>query len=132
MLHALLRDCSAVARCLRRNYDGYFDRYPLLITITVIAAMADFISTVHFMHHDGIHHELHPGIRMAAEELGIVAGAFIGKIVQLAALFLVTLYLRSITRLLFVAATMMYGWAAWYNVWGHHHYTPLLIYYLPQ
>ncbi len=131
MITANLNDLRAVLAKLARNYQGYWERYPYLLTFTTIAAMADFISTVHFMHYHGIHQELHPGIRVAAQELGPVAGAFIGKLVQLAALFIVTLYLRPIARLLFVAATMMYGWAAWYNIWGRDLYTPLLIHWLP-
>lgn len=131
MIHAVLLHCDPVFRRLQRNHLGYWHRYRHHIMLVIVAAVGDYLSTLHFMHHDGIHHELHPGIRLAAQTLGPVAGTLLGKFVQLAALYLVTLYLRSIARLLFLAAAMMYGWAAWYNVWGRDLYTPLLIEWLP-
>lgn len=131
MIHAFLQFCDPVFRRLHRNYQGYWSRYRYHVTLVIIMSVADYASTLYFMHHDGIHHELHPGIRLAAYHLGPVAGTLLGKAVQLAALVLVTLYLRSVARLLFIAAAMMYGWAAWYNVWGRELYSPLLIELLP-
>ena len=131
MVNAFIQSCQPTIRRLLRNYEGYWHRYRLLITITCLTAIADFISTVHFMHHDGVHHELHPGIRLAAQELGPVVGVMLGKLAQLAALVLVTLYLRHIARLIFIAASLMYGWAAWYNLTGYKLYAPLLFEWLP-
>lgn len=131
MISTVIEWCRPVTDRLAANYDGYWNRYRLFITITCLTALADAISTIHFMHFEGVHHELHPGIRMAAEELGPLLGVTLGKLAQLAALLLVTLYLRPIAHLIFFAAAVMYGWAAWYNVTGYQLYSPMLFEWLP-
>lgn len=131
MFNTLIIWCRPVSDRLAANYRGYWRRYQWLLIATSITAFADLITTIRFMRADGIEQELHPAIRIVASLVGPLLGAFIGKLAQLAAIVLVTLYARRIAIYVFIAATMLHGWAAWYNVWGRDIYTPLLIEWLP-
>ncbi len=95
-----------------------------------LAALADMASTIWFMRAEGIDQELHPGIRLAAGYMGPIVGPIAGKLVQFAAILLVTLYARRIAVYVFIAVTIMYGWAAWYNVCGRDLYVPALFKWL--
>ena len=131
MLIAFIDWCQPITDRLVANYRGYWRRYRWLICATLIAAFGDFVSTIHFIRLDGIHHELHPAIRIVSAFLGPLLGPLLGKAAQLSAIFLVTLYARRVAPYVFVAASMMYGWATWYNAWGRDLYSPLLFELLP-
>ena len=131
MVTTLINFCRPVTDRLATNYQGYWQRYYWLLIVTFIAALADLMSTIRFMTAEGIEQELHPAIRIVAFITGPIVGPIIGKLAQLAAILLVTLYTRRIAIFIFIAATMMYSWAAWYNIWGRDFYTPLLIEWLP-
>jgi len=131
MVAAFIHWCRPVTDRLVANYDEYWQRYRWLTTATCVAAFADLLTTIRFMYADGIEYELHPGIRIAAQVAGPLIGPLFGKLAQLAGIFLVTLYARRIALYVFVATTMMYGWAAWYNVWGRDLYSPMLFELLP-
>ncbi|MAX25732.1 MAG: hypothetical protein CMJ19_14635 [Phycisphaeraceae bacterium] len=98
--------------------------------VLCVAAVADLITTMRFMHAEGVEMEVHPAIRIVAHLTGPFVGPAIGKLAQLAAIGLVTLYARRIAVYVFIATIMMYSWAAWYNVWGRELYSPLLIEWL--
>jgi len=115
---------------LAANYPGYWSRYRVLLVATTLAAFADLLTTIQFMIVDGVEYELHPAIRVAARALGPYWGPFVGKVAQLAAIVLVTIYCRRLAVGVFVAATVMYSWAAWYNQWGREMYSPLLVEWL--
>jgi hypothetical protein len=123
--------CQPITTRLLTNAEGYGARYRWWFTATSIAAGLDLATTIRFMLADGIDHELHPAIRITAGLVGPWLGPLLGKLGQLAAIALVTLYARPIARQVFFAATLMYGWAAWYNVWGRDLYAPLLFELLP-
>ncbi len=131
MVAALLTWCNPVIQRLTFNYRGYWWRYRWFLLVTCMAAFADMLTTMRFMHTEGIEFELHPAIRIVAGLFGPFAGPALGKAAQIAAIILVTLYARRIASYVFVAATMMYGWAAWYNVSGREMYSPLLFEWLP-
>jgi hypothetical protein len=131
MVTALLQHCRPIADRLVANRVGYWHRYRWLIAVTCVAALADLLTTIRFMMADGIEHEMHPAIRFVSLIVGPMVGPLIGKGAQLAAIYLVTLYTRRLAPYIFIAATMMYGWAAWYNVWGRDMYVPLLLKWLP-
>lgn len=114
--------CRPVTQRLEENYSGYWLRYGWLMMIAALAALADYASTVHFMLLDGVHLEVHPAIRLGAEFYGPVLGPLIGKLLQLWALFVVTLYARRIAEHVFLITAAVYAWAAWYNVWGRISY----------
>ena len=42
-------------------------------------------------------------------------------------LILVTVFLRRWAVFIFLPIIILYGWAAWYNVWGHELYYPRLL-----
>jgi len=107
------------------NYHGYWHRYRWLIFAACVASFVDAASTMHFMHRDGIHYEVHPIIRTAAQLTGPVVGPVIGKLFQLAALFIVTLYSRRIAPHLFIITAAVYFWAGWFNYWGRDIYAML-------
>ena len=70
-------------------------------------------------------------IIVAAHNEAAVIGPAIGKCSQLMGVFLVTLYCRRLAGYIFFATSMLYAWAAWYNVWGHEMYEPILMSILP-
>lgn len=119
-----------VAR-FQANYPGYFYAFRWYWLAVSIAAALDGASTIRFMMIDGADHEMHPVIRLVSQFLGPIAGPILSKLIQLFALFLVTVYLRYYARYLFVAVTLIYLWAGWYNTWGGKLYTPMFFEYLP-
>lgn len=131
MVDALINFCRPVSDRLVTNYQGYWRRYQWLFIATVLASTADLLTTIRFMHMDGIEQELHPAIRIVSWLFGPLIGPVLGKLAQLAAIVLVTVYARKLAVYVFFTATVMYSWAAWYNVWGRDIYTPLLIDFLP-
>ena len=128
----ILESARPVTTRFRANLAGYFADLRGWIAAVVLAAALDGASTIRFMLADGAEHELHPAIRFVSEILGPVAGPIAGKLIQLFALFLVTVYLRDYARYIFFLVTAIYLWAAWYNLWGGHLYTPLFFQYLPH
>lgn len=116
---------------LRWNARTYLSRYRWWLTAAVVAAGLDLASTMIFMLRDGVDAEAHPVIRLVAQYCGPILGPILGKACQLAALVLVTLYARPLAIPVFVAVTILYGWAAWYNVWGADWYVPRWMHYVP-
>ncbi len=115
---------------LRTGAIGYVQRHRVLLIILLITAAADTWTTIHFMTREGVEQELHPGFRLLCLYLGPYAGAPIAKALQIAAILLVSLYWRRGAYLCLIAPAIMYGWAAWYNVFGRDLYTPLLFWWL--
>ncbi len=130
MTTAFIDFCKPITDRLTENYRGYYLRYRWWLTILFLAATADMITTMRFMHTEGVEMEVHPAIRIVAHLTGPFVGPNLGKLAQLAAIGLVTLYARRIAAYVFFATIMMYSWAAWYNVWGREMYSPLLIEWL--
>jgi hypothetical protein len=121
------RTVADVVARFRANARGYFSAYRWWLAVTVAAAMADMASTMHVMLREGAGVELHPAIRIVSAVLGPIAGPMVGKLCQLAAVVLVTIYLRRWAISIFLAVTVLYLWAAWYNVWGWQVYEPRLL-----
>lgn len=119
--------CLLIRRRLVENYPGYWRRYGMLFAMTCVAALADLLTTMRFMATDGVEAELHPAIRMASIALGPVLGPLVGKLAQVLAIVVVTVYCRRFAVGIFMATTLMYAWAAWYNEWGRWFYSPLLV-----
>ncbi len=109
-----------IAVRLRRNYAGYWNQHRWSVAALCLAAVADYMTTVQFMINDGIDLELNPAFRMTATYLGPVLGPLLGKITQLLAAFLITVYLRNMSRYIFFSATIIYTWAALYNIFGRY------------
>ncbi len=73
-------------------------------------------STIHFITIEGPESEAHPDVMILSIILGPVLGPIAGKICQLAAILLITVYLRRWAVYIFSAIILLYTWAAWYNI----------------
>ena len=102
---------------LRDNARGYFRELRAFLAVALIAALADLASTIYFMLKHGVDAELHPAIRMVSWAFGPIVGPVLSKVCQLAALGLVTLYLRRWAKPILIAASLFYTLAACYNFW---------------
>lgn len=107
----------AVVR-FRANCRGYWMRYRLALPLFTLALLCDAISTVHFMRELGATAELHPVVRWASVTCGPVLGPLIGAIGKALACILVTVCWRRYAWSVFLAASVIYLFAAWYNIWG--------------
>ena len=47
--------------------------------------------------------------------------------IQCAALVAVTILWRPYARIIFIPVTVLYLYAAWFNLWGNELYTPLFV-----
>lgn len=114
----------------RRNWPGYLRENAVYLGIAALAAIADFASTWRFMAAGHIDDEFHPVIRLVSQTLGPFVGPLVGKLGQFAALVALTILFRRWAPVLFLTVTFIYLYAAWYNTWGIHLYTPVFLKYL--
>ena len=70
---------------LKENIKQSFRRYWLLWVILIVTVVFDFVTTVLFMRHDGIHTEGNNIVRYLAYNFGIIPGVFFGKLLQIIA-----------------------------------------------
>ncbi len=91
----------------------------------------DAASTTHFMLKYGPQVEIHVVIRFMSVVFGSVVGPLLGAIAKAAAGIMVAIYLRRFAAYIFVAASIISFWAAWYNIWGMHLYVPGLLKWAP-
>lgn len=115
-----------VASRFRKNYKGFWSQYGWLAGVFVLAVLCDGISTVHFMMHEGVEKELHPAIYSVSLLLGPVAGPMVGSCIKAVAGIGLAIYLRRFAVYIFILASALSFWAAWYNVWGWRFYTPII------
>jgi len=125
-----LRSIDDVVTRLRENWVGYVHEYRVFLVLVVLASLADMASTMHFMLYAGPQAELHPTVRFLSEYLGPFLGPFLGKAIQVTVIIVVTVFLRRRAIFIFIPVIILYAWAAWYNVWGHHLYYPRLLQFL--
>ncbi len=111
-----IQSVDDVVERIRANWRGYVSAYSVLLVLVLLAAAADAGSTVFFMLIRGPQEEAHPVIRWLGMALGPTLGPVTGKLGQIVALIAVTVYLRRWAVYLFVSATILYAWAAWYNI----------------
>lgn len=88
------RTIHDISERFHKNWQGYIRRYWIFLVLTILAATADMCSTVYFMHVEGAEVERHIGIRLISLFLGPMLGPIVGKLMQLTAIFVVTIYLR--------------------------------------
>ena len=122
-----LRTFRDVGTRFRENWKGYLWQYGVLVVLTLLASLADMVSTIHFMLAHGPGLEGHPFVRMVSKTLGPVLGPVLGKGVQFLVAIVMTVFLRRWALYIFVTVIILYTWAAWYNVWGHELYDPRLL-----
>lgn len=102
---------------LRRNWPGYLREFAPYLTVLVLVAAADFVTTHQFMVEASVEDEAHPGIRLVSRWFGPFLGPLIGKSLQVAALLFLTVLLRPHARKILVPTIVMYGAAASWNHW---------------
>ena len=86
--------------------------------IFLAALLADMLSTIYFMRKFGPESEIHPVIRLLSRHFGVIAGPLLGFAGKALGGFIVAVFLGKWSRYLFVAATIISFWAAWFNIWG--------------
>jgi len=106
---------SILAR-FHENCYGFWGKYHWFIIIFLLALFCDAASTVHFMLQDGANMELHFAIRVVSKMFGPVAGPLIGVVAKLMAAMVAAIYCRRFAVYIFLAATIISFWAAWYNL----------------
>jgi hypothetical protein len=112
----------------RKNWQGFWGVYWWLIIIFVVALGCDAASTVYFMMQDGGHdNEVHPAIWLISAIFGPILGPILGWIGKAAAGLVVAIYWRRIAAYIFIFASILSFWAAWYNVWGVYIYEPRIL-----
>ena len=115
----------------RNNSKGYIRTFRYFLLATVMACLLDMISTIYFMSRYGTTEEIHPAIRLVSLVFGPIIGPLLGKTCQLLGVILLTIFFRSIAKYIFLVIIILYAWASWYNIWGHHLYVPRFMQYLP-
>jgi hypothetical protein len=109
-----------------KNWDGFWDQWKVVVVFFYIALLADAISTIHFMRHEGIDSELHPMVNLAAQCFGPIAGPLIGAALKAVSGLVVAVFWRRIAGFIFGIVSIISVWAAWYNLWGHRIYLPAI------
>ena len=103
----------------KRNYQGFWGKYRLMIVVFVLAVMCDAGSTVHFLLQDGAAaDEIHPGFQLLIEWFGPVLGPILGAVGKAVVGPALAICLRRYAWLILGLGIILSFWAAWYNVWG--------------
>jgi len=122
-----LKTFRDVGTRLRENWKGYIRQYRVLLILVLLASLADMASTIHFMLIHGPEVEGHPVVRAISLVFGPILGPIVGKGTQFIVAVALTVFLRHWTPYILIPLTILYGWAAWFNVWGHEVYYPRLL-----
>jgi hypothetical protein len=109
---------APVVNRLKLNCRGFWHTYRIAITIFTLALIADGLSTVYFMSYLGVSAEMHPVVRLASIAFGPVAGPVVGSLWKWAACLYVAIYCRKFAYSIFLTTSVVYIFAAWYNIWG--------------
>jgi len=115
----------------RENYRGFWKNYRWLVAVFVVSLFCDAGSTMYFMLKEGPDAEMHIVIRFLARVFGPIAGPLIGAVGKAVTGVLVGIYVRRFAGHIFVTASIISFWAAWYNIWGFRLYTPIIVYWFP-
>ena len=116
----------------RENSRGFWKKYKWLIVIFALAIILDSCSTIYFMIAEGTEIELHPAVRfLSTRILGPILGPVFSVICKVSAGIIVAIYCRKFAPYIFLAASIISVWAAWYNIWGYKIYTLHFLKYVP-
>jgi hypothetical protein len=70
---------------LRENLKASIRKYRLLWVILLVTVFFDFVTTLIFMHRDGIEFEKNLVVQWLASHIGIIPGVLLGKSLQILA-----------------------------------------------
>jgi hypothetical protein len=115
----------------RENYRGFWKDYRWFVVVFVISLFCDAASTMHFMLREGPDVEMHIVIRFISRLLGPVAGPLVGAVGKAVAGVIVGVFCRKFAAYIFITASIISFWAAWYNIWGYQLYTPIIMEWFP-
>jgi hypothetical protein len=115
----------------RENYRGFWKDYRWFVVVFVVSLFCDAASTMHFMLREGPDVEMHIVIRFISRILGPVAGPLVGAVGKAVAGVIVGVFCRKFAAYIFITASVISFWAAWYNIWGHQLYTPIIMEWFP-
>ena len=114
-----------------QNSRRFWATHKWILSVYILALLADGISTIHFMLAEGVDMELHPVVHIAAHIFGPVLGPLIGFFGKAIAGVIVAIYWRRIAWIILLVASIISFWAAWYNIWGWQYYEPGIIKWWP-
>jgi len=80
---------------------------------------------------DGIDAEVHLLIQYISKLLRPVMGPIAGALGKMFGGIIVGIFLRRFAAYIFVTASIISFWAAWYNMWGYRIYTPIILDWIP-
>lgn len=106
-------DCEV---SIEQNGGLLFDRYRLVFLLLVCSAVCDAISTTYFMAQVGPSHEMNVVVRLLSHTYGIVWGPVLGKSLQIAAVWLITLFTPNLTRFVCATIILLNGYAVYINI----------------
>jgi hypothetical protein len=122
---------NIVVEKFKENYKYVLSTYRWLIAIFIIALICDGASTIYFMLAEGAKSEAHPVVRFVSLKMfGPIFGPLTGVACKAIAGLAVAIYLKRFAPYIFIAASIISFWAAWYNVWGWKIYVPLVLKWL--
>ena len=75
---------------------------------------------------EGPDSEIHPAILLVSKWFGPIVGPMLGVVGKAAAGIVVAIYCRRFAIHILLVASILSLWAAWYNLWGHKIYSPLI------
>ncbi len=122
-----LKTFRDVGTRFRENWKGYVHKYRVLLVLAFLASLADMASTIYIMLIHGPTAEGHPIVRAISFVFGPILGPLLGKAAQFLVAIGVTVFLRRWAVYILVPLIILYGWAAWYNLWGYEVYYPRLL-----
>jgi hypothetical protein len=102
-----------------------------VLVLFIIALLADGISTIYFMLHEGVDTELHPVVNFVSRIAGPVVGPLIAVSCKAIAGFIVAFYWRRIAVFILLTVSIISFWAAWYNTWGWQVYEANILHWWP-
>jgi hypothetical protein len=114
-----------------QNHEGFWHDYRWIIPVFILALFCDAVSTIYFMNIIGVEAELHPGFYYASKMFGPFLGPLFGATWKAIGAVTVAIYCRKFAAYIFMSATIISFWAAWYNFWGMHFYSPMLLEWIP-
>lgn len=113
---------EGISSRIKTNSVGYWSDLRLFFYLFIIALFCDTLSTVYFMVDLGVHAEFHPAVRFASILFGPYIGPFVGGFCKAVGCLFLTMFFRKYAKWIYLTAAAIYLWAAWYNIWGIHHY----------
>jgi len=101
---------------IEANKRLFWTRYRVLFLLLIYTALADAISTTYFMGRIGPHHEANAVVRMLTYTCGIVWGPLLGKAMQVAAVWLISVFTPNLTRMVCSAVIGFNIYAVYVNM----------------